>query len=262
LKEYKSQQKLKFLFFITLATLITAIFTSQENNSTPELNQHLSILFIGNSYTRPLPPTIQWIARNNGTQINYRSITPGGWTLQKHSQSKDTLEAIREKRWDYIVLQEQSQLPSFTEEQRRKEIYPYAEKLVKEIRKAGAKPLLFLTWGRKHGDIHNIPDDTRSKMQTRLLEGYQNMAELTSSKIIPVGIAWESVISKNSGIDLYTHDGSHPNRKGIFLTAAVFVAHLLNSSQLNSPAVDGLPKETTEFLIRQANTQGFKQESI
>ncbi|BBM00111.1 DUF4886 domain-containing protein [Microbulbifer sp. GL-2] len=236
---------------------------AQKKQSNQNANKYLSVLFIGNSYTQPLPPIIQLIARNNGTLINYRSITPGGWTLKKHSQSKVTLEAIREKRWDYIVLQEQSQLPSFAEEQRRKEIYPYADKLVKEIRKASAKPLLFLTWGRKHGDIHNIPDDTRSEMQARLLEGYQNMAKLTSSKIIPVGIAWESVIStKDSDIDLYTHDGSHPNHNGIYLSAAVFVSHLLDSSQLISADLNGLPKETTEFLIRQTNTLEFKLESI
>lgn len=88
------------------------------------------------------------------------------------------------------------------------------------------------------------------------------MAELTSSKIIPVGIAWESVISRDSEIDLYTHDGSHPNHNGIYLSAAVFVSHLLDSSQLSSPAINGLSKETTEFLIQQANTLEFKQESI
>ncbi|WP_444885762.1 DUF4886 domain-containing protein [Microbulbifer sp. PSTR4-B] len=248
----ESYLKLKILFLISLLVVGTFLLVAQKTQTDQEHQKILSVLFIGNSYTRPLPTMIQSIAEINGTQITYRSLTPGGWTLRKHSESEETLEAIHERKWDYVVLQEQSQLPSFPEEQRRKEIYPYAKKLTDEVRKAGATPLLFLTWGRKHGDIQNIPDDTRSKMQTRLLEGYQNMAKTTFSEIVPVGLAWEAIQSLDKNIDLYTHDGSHPNRKGVYLSSLVFAFHLVGLSQLNTPPITGIPEETAELLAQQA----------
>ncbi|WHI50226.1 hypothetical protein P3339_17495 [Microbulbifer sp. MLAF003] len=251
MKEFKSHLKIQIFFLIFLLLVGAYLLVEPKKQTEQKTQEILSVLFIGNSYTRPLPPIIQAIAKSNGAQIIYSSITPGGWTLQKHSESADTLEAIHERAWDYVVLQEQSQLPSFSEEQRHKEIYPYAKKLTKEIRLAGATPLLFLTWGRKHGDTQNYSNDTRSKMQARLFEGYQNIAQTTSSKVIPVGLAWETISSSDKVIDLYAHDGSHPNQNGVYLSAAVFVSYLLKQPQLNAPPINGISKETAELLAQQ-----------
>ncbi|MFA0811078.1 DUF4886 domain-containing protein [Microbulbifer epialgicus] len=259
MKKSKKHRRKQIVLLSLLLVVGTVFLLTQKYQINPEINTHLSVLFIGNSYSRPLPKVIQSIARSNGVKITYRSITPGGWTLQKHSKSKETLEAIRERQWDYIVLQEQSQLPSFSEEQRIKEVYPFAEKLVREIRATNATPLLFLTWGRKFGDRQNVPDDTRNKMQTRLLEGYRNMAKITSSQIVPIGLAWEAVSSTDMGVDLYTSDGSHPNQNGVFLSAAVFVSHLIKSPQLNTSNINGISKETAELLLQQAGSLKFKQ---
>ncbi|WP_299585099.1 hypothetical protein [uncultured Microbulbifer sp.] len=254
MRKLKNHMKAQIFLFIILSIVGGYFLAASKKQIDQGSKKDLSILFIGNSYTRPLPEVIQSIAENNNLKITYRSITPGGWTLHKHSKSEESLKAIHERTWDYVVLQEQSQLPSFSEEQRREDIYPYAIKLVNEIRETGAIPLLFLTWGRKYGDIQNIPDDTRSKMQARLLEGYQNIALSTSSEIIPVGLAWEEITSTDKAIDLYDPDGSHPNQNGVYLSAAIFVSHLLKSPQLNAPPIGNIPKETAEFLAQQANT--------
>ena len=72
------------------------------------------VLFIGNSYTdvNNLPQLIQLAAESTGDCIDYRSNTPGGCTFQEHC-SNQSMELIRQGGWDIVVLQEQSQLPSF-----------------------------------------------------------------------------------------------------------------------------------------------------
>ena len=40
------------------------------------------------------------------------SNTPGGYTLNLHSTNTTTQTKINSQQWDYVVLQEQSQIPS------------------------------------------------------------------------------------------------------------------------------------------------------
>jgi hypothetical protein len=55
--------------------------------------------------------------------------TPGGYTFQGHSTNATSLSKIMMGDWDYVVLQEQSQMPSFPDQQVASEVFPYAQKL-------------------------------------------------------------------------------------------------------------------------------------
>ncbi|AWF80414.1 hypothetical protein BTJ40_06090 [Microbulbifer sp. A4B17] len=221
--------------------------------SESEYNKQINVLFIGNSYTAPLPPVIKEISRANGVDVNIKSISPGGWTLKKHAGSEITLSAIRQNVWDFVVLQEQSQLPSFSDAQRQEEVLPYAEKICTEIFLSGATPLLYLTWGRKNGDIRNVPNDTRSLMQERLTAGYQDIADLCEASIVPVGQVWESLSSSSDAINLYAQDGSHPNEEGIFLASLVFSRYFKGEPLVVSSKFDSLPEEIVLRLTKITN---------
>ncbi len=114
-------------------------------------SRELRVLFIGNSYSFQIPALLEKIARSEGHKITVAQVTSGGWTLRQHAASEKTLNKIKSDRWDIIVLQEQSQIPSFPEEQRRQIMDEGVGILLKAARDVDATPTFFLTWGRRGG---------------------------------------------------------------------------------------------------------------
>ncbi|MBI1248532.1 hypothetical protein GC197_11920 [bacterium] len=193
------------------------------------------VLFVGNSYSFKIPKLFASIAKANKLPIEVSQVTRGGWTLTKHAADRETLETIAEGNWDIVVLQEQSQIPSFPAVERAELMDPAAKKLVDQIRDAGAIPVFFQTWGRRDGDLVNGPNDSYDKMQARLLEGYQHASEVAGNVfVVPVGQAWAKFDQKNRP-DLYGKDGSHPSEQGINLGACVFYVALLNDEDFKLP---------------------------
>lgn len=189
-------------------------------------DRDVRILFVGNSYSVQLPKIFEKLGNKSGRQVVVGQVTKGGWTLKKHATSEETLERIRSGDWDVVVLQEQSQLPSFSRGQREKEMIPHAVTLAAEVRKAGAVPVFFQTWGRRDGDTRNAkayPDDTFAKMQGRLETGYREAAKAAGDAlVVPVGRAWSEKMAAGKGAPLFAKDGSHPSAAGVALSANVF----------------------------------------
>ena len=165
------------------------------------------VLFIGNSYTytNNMPQMITDIALSFGDTLNYDSSLLGGATFNIHSTNSQTLNKISQQQWDYVVLQAQSQEPSFSPWQVSQDTYPYAEILVDSIyaNSICTEPLFFMTWGRKYGDQQNCaaypPICTYLGMQKRLRESYLEMAFYDSASCAPVGMAWKASIAIDSG---------------------------------------------------------------
>ena len=57
---------------------------------------------------------VKQIAISFGDTLNYESSTPGGSTLQMHSTNTQTLSKISQQQWDNVIIQCQSQEPSFS----------------------------------------------------------------------------------------------------------------------------------------------------
>ncbi len=119
------------------------------------------VLFLGNSYTNRnnLPSLLLNAALSTGDTIIVDSNTPGGYTLQGHSTNQISLSKIAQGSWDYVVLQEQSQRPSFPDAQVQADVYPYAKQLDSLVQLANSctETVFFMTWGRKNGDANNCP---------------------------------------------------------------------------------------------------------
>ncbi|HRH36229.1 MAG TPA: hypothetical protein PKY12_14285, partial [Catalimonadaceae bacterium] len=112
------------------------------------------VLFLGNSYSgfNNLPAMVSAVAASVGDTLIYDSNNPGGYTFAAHLQDNLSLSKIQAGGWDFVVLQEQSQLPSFPQ-------YSMADAigLRLKIRQFNpcARPLFYRTWGRKNGDASN-----------------------------------------------------------------------------------------------------------
>ncbi|MBP5240900.1 MAG: hypothetical protein J6Z26_03230, partial [Bacteroidales bacterium] len=116
---------MKKTFILTIFWALGQIAIAQSN---------LNVLFIGNSYTsvNNLPSLIQQMGYSTGDTITYQSNLPGGCTFGQHCNN-NSMTLIRQGGWDVVVLQEQSQNPSFPDNQVQAECLPLAKRLVDSV---------------------------------------------------------------------------------------------------------------------------------
>jgi hypothetical protein len=210
----------------------------------------LRVLFVGNSYTsvNDLPGTLQQLAQASGARtVQTASDTPGGFTLQQHWASGQDVALLNGSRFDWMVLQDQSQEPGLPLATLETDLYPYVTLLADAASDRGTKTMLFLTWARQQGDPEYYPNDTYDAMQARVIFGYETIAARLDLPVAPVGIAWRSALLQYPGIQLWDVDGSHPTVAGTYLAACVFYEMMVGSSVGNGFTA-GLPPSTATAL--------------
>jgi hypothetical protein len=230
-----------FCYGILLILLASGCIPVDRCASINETQNTKKILFIGNSYifTNDLPEEFRQLACSGNHSVEIEMSASGGWTFINHISSSKTIRKLQEKKWDYVILQEQSEIPAF-EVTRVKQMYPAARALVAEIRKNGSTPLFLITWGHKDGLPENgIP--SYLDMQNRLIAGYMEIARELDVQVIPVGYAWQLISSQPDPIDLWQSDGSHPNNSGTYLAACVIYTSLYQTSPAGLDFTADLP---------------------
>ena len=201
----------------------------------------MRVLFIGNSFTarNNVPGLIAQLAQSRGKQLQHRLISAGGASLRMHWNKGDAQKAIQQSSYDYVVLQEQSTLPIKNPLRMHENIRLFDQ----EIKAAGAKTALYLTWARQ-----NAPET-----QKAITNAYMTIGEELCAAIVPVGIAWQNFIRKHSRHVLHDADKSHPTLAGSYLAACVFFAVLFGESSVGT-AIDlkGLTQAEAELLQKTA----------
>lgn len=232
----------------TLLAICTLVASTQAQDTT-------RVLFLGNSYTyyNDLPQLVTDLAADMGHVVETASNTPGGYTLQGHGTNDTSLDLIAEGGWDFVVLQEQSQLPSFPDFQVEADFFPAAEFLVNHIRNNNdcAIPLFYMTWGREEGDAQNCdnwpPVCTYEGMQELLTDNYLEACDLNTSWCAPVGVVWEDVFLGTS-LDLYAEDGSHPSLAGSYLAASTLFVAMFGENPSTSVFDGGLGFDDSQVI--------------
>jgi hypothetical protein len=196
-------------------------------NLTTTLAVPIRVLFIGNSYTyvNDLPAMTTWLASKEKRTLETTTIAEGGYTLEQHWNAGKAIAAIRQGRWDFVVLQEQS--TRAVQETASYQAYVRAFEL--EIRKIKAKTVLYLTWARR--DMGNPLE-----LQASWTKQFMLMAKELKTTVAPVGEAWLKYLQAGSGLDLYQEDGSHPSYAGTYLAACVFYATFYGKSPVGLAA--------------------------
>jgi hypothetical protein len=224
-------------------------------------SQITRVLWIGNSYTayNNLPLLFRDLALSAGDSVYVEANTPGGVTLQGHTTNAITLEKIASPGWDYVVLQAQSQEPSFPPSQVNTQTLPYAVKLDSLIHVSNpcATTVFYMTWGRKYGDPQNCagypPLCTFEGMSARLRWGYKTMADSTNAIIAPVGNAWKSAWYADSTLNLWNADLSHPSIYGSYLAACTFYRTIFEKPSFGLSYTSTLNANQAGFLQQHAD---------
>lgn len=262
---YNSRKPELYLYlmkkFYTFILLFTATFVQAQTTS---------ILWLGNSYTAAnnLPDLLYQLALSGGDSVTYNSNTPGGYTLQMHSQNATSLQLINQQSWDFVVVQAQSQEPSFNQTYVNTSVFPYASFLDSAIQAndSCSQTVFYMTWGRKNGDASNCaawpPVCTYLGMQGLLRERYVQMAHDNNAVTAPCGEAWRNVIATTPTFDLYVADESHPSLYGSYLNACVFYATMFRKSPVGLPFMSTLPTADAYFLQQVAASTVFDSMSV
>jgi hypothetical protein len=198
----------------------------------------IRVCFLGNSYTavNNLPSLIQQCAASTGKVIISSSSTPGGYSFAQHVTNSTSMGLIQQGDWDYVVLQEQSQIPSFPYDQVETQCFPFAAQLNDSIEKYSrcGETVFYQTWGRQNGDASNCPNwppvCTYEGMDSLLRIRYQTMADDNQALVSPVGACWRYIRTHYPNNNLYNADQSHPSLFGSYVGALCFYTTFFQQS--------------------------------
>lgn len=215
----------------------------------------VSILFVGNSLTQvnDLPGTFKHFAAESPlhSEIEVRSITPGGATLADHWKRGQALSTLRTYRPNFLILQGQSTEPLSAPES----FNLYAHHFKSEADQVGSTTILFSTWARPGTDSYYrdaSSGGSPAEMQIRLNSAYATVANNIGAICAPVGVAWQRAEKIAPNIQLL--DGSqHPSPAGTYLAAAIFFRTIFNTSAVGSTYCGSLSNTIAHSLQRIAD---------
>lgn len=260
------------LFAVFTLTSIVLLGVMNATIAQAESGAPLKVLFIGNSYTsvNNLPGVLAGLAdAAGGRKIETDRHLFGGCTFERHVKEKKAIEKIKSKKWDVVVLQEQSLMPVIAPQQTLK----YARILAAEIKQQGAKPVFYLTWARQHipemqtgadpdespayaKAMYNVSgaskyaeldawvQGSQAGLRSGLNGTYFTAAKETNATVAPVGIVWKNALAADPDLVLHQRDKSHPSQAGTYLAACVFYATLLKKSPVGLPGAIKQGKRT------------------
>jgi hypothetical protein len=200
------------------------------------------VLFIGNSLTaaNDLPAVVASLSRG---RIAYRTVAPGGVSLEDHWNFTGARDALENGTWDYVVLQQgPSTLPESAANLR-----DWAVRWGAAIRNHGAKPAVYEVWPDSAFGVRlSFPAVIRS---------YRAAADAARALLLPAGEAWRAAWRRVPRLGLYGPDGFHPSKLGTTLAALVICARLTNTPPSRIP----LPYPAkTATLLRTAAAEAIR----
>jgi hypothetical protein len=216
--EVKRKASRRILVSITWVIFFASVACQQTQKPASKPVDEVQVLFIGNSltYYHEMPSMLADLAKAGKQRpLRFEQETPGGYPLEGHWKDQRALGKIRSRKWDFVILQENS-----AGYMNQKSMVEYGVKFDAQIKKQGAKTLLYATWATKDNP----------QTQKLISEAYLKLAKETNAKVAPVGKAWEEYIALKTKLDLHDEDGLHPSAAGSYLAACVFYSAIYGKS--------------------------------
>lgn len=192
-----------------------------------------NILFIGNSYTyyNDMPEQIfAKMAAEAGHPFEVTKITHGGYKLSQYANPQDEegirlRQAIKDKHFDYVVLQDHSCRAVVDKE----DFFCGIRDLKALLQEQTDHFVLYATWGRKKGsqtleELHL----TCAEMTEKLYSAYTEAGEMFDMKVAHVGKAFAKCAAEHPETELFNPDLSHPSLEGSKLAAKTILATILS----------------------------------
>jgi hypothetical protein len=169
----------------------------------------INLLFMGNSHTlvNDVPGMVGEMVRAARPGRTVASVTaPGSLFLGERATDAPTLDLMRSRHWDFIVLQAQEYSSS------GQFAYPTdgAEALVRMTNELHAVPILFPEWPRFGIDESQ-----------RIYALHVSIAQKQAACVAPIPQAFDLARVRTPDITLHAADGNHSSPAGAFLASLV-----------------------------------------
>lgn len=251
-----------------LAQDSAGISTTYTSKVTGEVQKRLEVLFLGNSYTytNNLPKMVADIASSdagNRIQLDIKSATRAGGTLQSLWNDDYTRGAFAGGKWHFVVLQEHSLWAMRSEkvEETTEAARQWAQLMADE---SEARLVLFQTWPRQPGSFwytdrkYSYLGNFRN-MQKQIAVNTAALAVDIGAVLAPVGDAWGLALQENQKWPLYAADSHNPTVAGTYLSALVFYQTFTGRSAEDASFVpQGLEAESAAALRKFAASVRMK----
>lgn len=232
---YQQERKGKFMnirkfkniilaFALMAAILISGIMPETTVQAKTAGRKKINILMVGNSLTYSSKHKnntishLKTLGKRNGYSFTIKYVAHDGEHLRnyawgKKKRRKELQNAINQKRWDVVVLQENTddvikKSPAF-----QKSVASIAAMIRKKSPKA--KIILNCTWAydkKKFGYTHR-------QQQTRMDEMYRKAGKAVKASVVYSGDAFDAYRKAKGRACLYRSDKNHPSNAGCYLNA-------------------------------------------
>lgn len=216
------------------------------------------VLFVGNShvFTHDVPGLLSRLGESGERGIWVEQQVVGGASLADHRESGRAEQLIEAKRWDFVVLQEQSLRPFADPDGYLRDLGYFA----KLVRSNHSVPVIYATWARapwatiykREGGLAN-PTQLRNGLNASFREA-KRQNSVHGIRLAPVGPAWFDFRRRHPRTPLHSQDGNHATLAGAYLAAAVFYRVTTGEPTANAEFVpDGLKPDIARRLRETAD---------
>lgn len=245
---------MKKSIFTLLLALCTLLGANAAKKNVPQ--DSIRVLFIGNSYTyyNNMPAMVDSIAKSQKKLLSITRVVKGGEKFAGHLKNPKLHELLKKGGWNFVVLQEQSAMPSYPTAEVARTTYKAAHTLDSLIVAGSpdAKVIFYMTWGHKYGCQKPWKDNypmgnNYEGMQERLITSYLEMAYDNDARCAPVGMAWREIRRTHPELQLYKPDCSHPSALGSYLVANVIYTTMF-PKPYQTGFTTGIDSSTAEII--------------
>lgn len=204
-----------FKRYFLLAIVISSIFC----RSLTEAGETTRVLFIGNSmtYYNTLCNVVKGLAEKKGHSLEVKAATTGGKDLIFHSTAENVITAIKEGKWDIVILQD---IVGSFDGPRLEQGADAVLKIVKQYN-PNAKIVFYEPWPTKDvltGKNSRLPYFTHYYIET---------ARKHDAKLAPAAEAFYDIYV-NHNLNYYVSDGKHPQPLGTLISASTIYYTIFN----------------------------------
>lgn len=241
---------------IVVLSFLIIVYNYNYCSAGPDTSDEIiEILFLGSSYfnLNNLPVLFENLAVASGKEVNIDQYIINGLYLEDHAKSSYTESKIKERDWDYVVLQGVGSVTAYPETYTDHPVYPALETLQnKIISNCESTIMVFcLPWAYEDGMTWLAGwTDTYEDMQIKIYENTLKYAYEIGFVVAPVGWAWYRVLEEKNYPLHYLHmsDWNHPSLKGSYLMACVIYSTLFQASSVDIPYYGGLTVEDAIYF--------------
>ncbi len=219
-----------------------------------DMETALKILFIGNSltYVNDLPGMFRELSHVAGKEFFVDEKTIGGAKLELLSENQGVLNKIREKKWDYIILQSDD-ITAFPDMYHIEIATLNRFKNIIYANNPTTRILYFMVWGLQDGvTLREVNGEmvyySYWKYMEKIYTGTVHIAKETELQIAPVGWVWYELLKNKPETILFAADKAHPALRGSYIGACVFYAVIFGESAEGLAYYSDIPAAEATYL--------------